>query len=242
MLKANKELGRKEAKYYDQIHSEIFNKYEQYRLKERLKQAASKISSKGDKALDIGAGTGNVSCKLVDLGFDVTAVDLCPEYLDILKKKCPKARIIRKEIDKVDFEEESFDMITTYSVLHHFPDYLSVISKAVKWLKKGGILYLDHEVAYSDDSSFYRFTNGVLNVIKVCWLGGIKRADIKFDYSHADYHKVIDHLEIGRMLKTKMRLVKRRDYFLRSTHYWNPLSLIYKLFNKRDTVLWVGKK
>lgn len=245
VVKANIDLGQKEAKYYDKIHSEIFNKYEQERLKSGLKKAVSKITSGSKKALDIGAGTGNITSKLLDMGFEVTAVDVSKDYLAVLKKKCPEANIICKEIDKVDFEKESFDMITTYSVLHHFPDYLKIVSKACRWLKKNGIIYLDHESVNNDNSGFnrlYRFSNGVLNVIKVCYFGGIKRKDIQFDFSVSDFHKTIDHLAIEKILRKNMRFVRKREYFNRTTHYWNPLSIIYRLINKEDSVLWVGKK
>ena len=43
--------------------------------------------SEGKKTLDAGAGTGRLSLKLLKAGADVTALDLSPEMLTILKRK-----------------------------------------------------------------------------------------------------------------------------------------------------------
>jgi SAM-dependent methyltransferase len=41
--------------------------------------------------------------------------------------------------------DASFDLVATYSVLHHIPDYLSAIREMARVLRPGGVLYLDHE-------------------------------------------------------------------------------------------------
>ena len=43
----------------------------------------------------------------------------------------------------------SYDMVATYSVLHHVPDYLRIVEEMARVLKPGGILYLDHEASDS---------------------------------------------------------------------------------------------
>jgi SAM-dependent methyltransferase len=45
------------------------------------------------------------------------------------------------------FRDNVLDMVATYSVLHHVPDYLGVVREFVRVVKPGGIIYIDHECA-----------------------------------------------------------------------------------------------
>lgn len=48
-----------------------------------------------------------------------------------------------------NIKDDSFDMVATYSVLHHVPDYLKIVDEFVRVLKPGGVIYIDHEVSPS---------------------------------------------------------------------------------------------
>jgi len=68
--KANIVLHKYEAKYYELIHPEIYNQNEQNRLISTLKKADGLISDVPGQvkmALDFGAGTGNVTGKLLNM-------------------------------------------------------------------------------------------------------------------------------------------------------------------------------
>ncbi|MEJ2243215.1 MAG: methyltransferase domain-containing protein [Candidatus Bathyarchaeota archaeon] len=91
--KANISLHKYEANYYELIHPEIYNEPEQKRLISELKKANVLISSSPDNlrmALDFGAGTGNITGKLLRMGYNVTAVDLSLEMCNIQKIDCKK--------------------------------------------------------------------------------------------------------------------------------------------------------
>lgn len=44
-------------------------------------------------------------------------------------------------------EGESVDFVTTYSVLHHIPDYLGILAEFMRVLKPGGVVFIDHELS-----------------------------------------------------------------------------------------------
>ena len=172
---ANVAVHRFEAKYYELIHPEVYNRYEQKRLNSALKMvdglvADNRVHTK--RALDFGAGTGNLTVKLLQMGYEVTAIDLSAEMCKILEKKCrhyleaKKLVVLNSPIEDVSFDRDEYDLITCYSVLHHLPDYVDVIQRLCGLLKKGGVMYLDHEI-----SPFYwkSEASNVANLVKLVY-------------------------------------------------------------------------
>ena len=137
---------------YEQIHSEIFNSIEQQRLHKQLEQAIAYIETPSirKEALDYGCGTGNLTKYLIDLGFYVTSADISENFLVFVKEKYVHTGML--ETLKIDgqnlsnIENNRFDFVAAYSVLHHVPDYLQIIKEMIRVTKQGGIIYLDHEV------------------------------------------------------------------------------------------------
>ncbi len=87
---ANVTVHRFEAKYYEAIHPEVYSKKEQNRIISTLKTADQLVVDNHKKALDFGAGTGNLTGKLLGLGYNVTAIDISAEMCVILKNKFKK--------------------------------------------------------------------------------------------------------------------------------------------------------
>jgi len=141
----------KTAKRYDELHAEIYNPIEQRRIRETLSCALSSISSTDSQplVLDFGAGTGNLTLHLLELGAKVVAADVSSTSLEILKRKTSERAdckcVLCNGIDLSLFQEQTFDMIATYSVLHHVPDYLAIVREFSRLLKPGGVVYIDHE-------------------------------------------------------------------------------------------------
>lgn len=140
------------APLYEARHGEIFNQAEQQRIHELLNYAVTSIRTGAEvpSVLDFGAGTGNLTRHLLGLGAAVVASDVSAGCLRELKSSAKKAE--RLELsplnghDLSQFPDESFDMVATYSVLHHVPDYLAIVSEFIRVVKPGGIVYIDHEV------------------------------------------------------------------------------------------------
>jgi len=139
---------------YDAKHREIFNDIEQARLRTALTAAAGLVatSTPGQRrALDFGCGTGNVTRHLLELGFEVTAADVSAKSLDVLSARYSNlGRLFTKRLSDAALANEEpgqFDLVATYSVLHHVPDYLGCVRNLLRVLQPGGILFIDHEVS-----------------------------------------------------------------------------------------------
>ncbi len=135
----------KRAAIYDAIHGEIFNDIEQQRLQYALSTALDAVNSGGREALDFGAGTGNLTRHMISLGCQVTAADVSPAFLQMIKTryKAPTIELVDGSLDYLP--DSSYDLIGVYSVMHHIPDYLAAAAGLVRKLKPGGVLLIDHE-------------------------------------------------------------------------------------------------
>jgi ubiquinone/menaquinone biosynthesis C-methylase UbiE len=140
------------AKRYEAIHGEIYNEVEQERLKSSLEQALKLVSTSSNSsvALDFGCGAGNLTQHLTDLGCEVIAADVSTGFLNLIASRTYARAVSTFTLNGKDLKgvpDESVDVVATYSVLHHVPDYLSLMQEFARVLKPGGILYIDHEAS-----------------------------------------------------------------------------------------------
>lgn len=147
-VKHNINVHNKVYKKYNLKHSEIYNKYEQKRLNNEIEKLVSKIKHSKIKVLDIGTGTGNLSLKFLEKKCHVYAADVSIKSLKLLKKLSGnneklKLKLLKNE--KIPFEDNTFDVTATYSVLHHIPDYLFAVKEMIRVTNKGGYIFMDHE-------------------------------------------------------------------------------------------------
>ncbi len=138
------------AKRYARDHGEIYNEIEQRRLRQKLQDAIFyiKTGSKRKIAFDFGSGAGNLTSHLSELGCNVIAGDVSQEFLDLIASKSYKTIVQTIKLNGIDISnvsDQSVDMVATYSVLHHIPDYLSILKEFMRVLKPGGVAFIDHE-------------------------------------------------------------------------------------------------
>lgn len=146
-IKNNVDAHEAFANVYGDRHPEIYNPTEQQRLRNCLERAVELISSDGKSAMDYGCGDGNLTRHLLNLGCHVTTADVTPSFTEISSRIDPSntTPFILNGVDMREIDENTFDFVATYSVLHHIPDYLGAIREMARVLKPGGVLYLDHE-------------------------------------------------------------------------------------------------
>lgn len=140
------------ASSYDGDHQEIFNEVEQARLAGAVRDvlaAAGHRSDRPSRVLDVGAGTGNLSAHFLEAGAVVVSADVSSGCLRVVTERFKDTgRHSAQQIDGRSlavFGDAAFDIVACYSVLHHVPDYLSLIAEMARVVRRGGMLYLDHE-------------------------------------------------------------------------------------------------
>lgn len=109
-----------------------------------------KFFKPGDKILDVAAGTGAYALYYAARGYEVTALDITPGYIDILNKKAGKEGVritsfVNDARDLTVFPDNSFDVVLCMGPIYHLieeEDRKKVMDECKRVLKPGGFMYL----------------------------------------------------------------------------------------------------
>lgn len=129
------------AQSYEAIHRDVFNSPNQARIARLIQSLSHQVDPK--RYLDIGCGTGNVLKFATRYFKKVYGVDYSLRMLVQSRKVTPL--VAKADGLKLPFRDESFDCISFYSVLHHILDPVDLLREAFRTLRKGGIVYTDHD-------------------------------------------------------------------------------------------------
>lgn len=112
--------------------------------KARADRRASYFIQRGDiiagkKVLEIGCGTGEFTKRIAQTGADITAIDISPDLLEIARKTIPNLTVGFRvqNVEKLDFEDGSFDVVIGSSILHHL-NLNPALKEVYRVLKRGG--------------------------------------------------------------------------------------------------------
>jgi S-adenosylmethionine-dependent methyltransferase len=102
------------------------------------------VTIEGQRALDVGGGTGPLALRLAALGFDVELLDSSEPMLALARKEAQaKALSGRISFRLADvnclaglFEPSSFDLLVCHNLLEYMEDPLAVLRALVRTLKK----------------------------------------------------------------------------------------------------------
>jgi SAM-dependent methyltransferase len=93
------------------------------------------------KVLDLGAGTGKLTTRLVERGLDVVAVDPIPDMLERLRAALPETRALLGTAEEIPLEDNSVDAVLVAQAWH-WVDPQRAIPEVARVLRPGGRLGL----------------------------------------------------------------------------------------------------
>lgn len=143
------------AWYVDFFRGDYLNVYGHTFTDERAEKEAAFVAralelKPGASVLDLCCGQGRHSVQLAKRGFNVTGLDLNPDYVE-LTRKAAKAAKVEVETVAADMREIPFagkfdaivNMYSSFGYLESEAEDLKVLESAVKALKAGGRILLD---------------------------------------------------------------------------------------------------
>ncbi|MGN0570515.1 MAG: class I SAM-dependent methyltransferase [Candidatus Fimenecus sp.] len=120
-----------------------------------------KYLSPNAKIIEIGAGTGRYSFALAEKGYDVTAVELVPHNIEIMRKKVKPNHNIKiyegNACDMSAFESETYDIVLLLGPMYHLftdEDKHRALGEAIRIAKTGGVIYASY---CNNDTSIYKY-------------------------------------------------------------------------------------
>ncbi len=143
------------AEVYDAI---VYGKDEAYAETDELIFLTEKFNSvDAKKILDLGCGVGKHLVPLASIGFNLTGVDLSKAVLQEcesrLKSRKLSARLITKNADDINFNNEFDAAISMDSVFHYFLEkdkIVKVLKKVFSALKQGGLIIIENRNLVAD--------------------------------------------------------------------------------------------
>jgi len=136
-----KEIVRKG---YDEIAREYQANRHVFDNVEVLKEFSNYLP-KNARILDAGCGAG-VPCArlLVQAGFEVVGVDFSSNMLRLARKSVPEATLIKEDMTRLGFRDNSFDgLVALYSIIHVPREmHASLYQSFHRILKSGGIMLI----------------------------------------------------------------------------------------------------
>jgi trans-aconitate methyltransferase len=91
----------------------------------------------GERILDLGCGTGQLTQKIAEHGGDVVGLDASPEMIGQARQNFPSLRFMLRDAASMDFQDE-FDAIFSNAALHWMLDAIAVAKGMFRALRKGG--------------------------------------------------------------------------------------------------------
>lgn len=114
-----------------EIFGRIFNLWRLLRVC-KLEQIFGVDWFAGKRILELGCGYGNIGLYFQDLGADVTFADGRQEFLDVVKKKCPTAKIIVLDQNNPWDLQQEFDLVIHFGISYHLQNWQQDLACALK--------------------------------------------------------------------------------------------------------------
>ena len=105
---------------------------------------------------DLGCGTGELTLRLADAGYDMIAVDLSAEMLSILREKAAEQEhtdllLLNQDLTELDLYGTVRAAVSTFDTLNHIgpiEQLQTAVSRAALFLEPGGVFVFDMNTPY----------------------------------------------------------------------------------------------
>jgi ubiquinone/menaquinone biosynthesis C-methylase UbiE len=166
--------------WFNDISKKRYNLYYKY-----LQNFCEFENHFNEKILEIGCGLGTDSVEYAKNGSNITAIDLGEDQVNLTKLNFELRGLKYDEIsvgncENLKFDNESFDLVYSFGVLHHTIDITKSVSEIKRVLKEDG------------EAIIMLYSRGWKHYFKRCFIHGILRG--KIFIHNFDWQKVYNEV------------------------------------------------
>ena len=167
---------------YD-IFANIINK----KVHKKLKEIVANEITKDDDVLECACGTGMLTKVVAPKSKSIIATDFSSKMLKRAKKKCKKynnVEFMNANIMKLDFDDNSFDIVIAANVIHLLDDPINAINELDRVCKGNGKIIIPTYMNKDDKGNTSGFAKRV----------GKAGADFKRQFTYDSYKEFFNEL------------------------------------------------
>ena len=123
---------------------EFFERVEKhrYRTEWHIPAAAGFDKARGLRVLEVGCGLGTDGAQFARAGAVYTGIDLTEAAIGLARRRFELESLPGEfrisDAERLDFPDESFDLVYSHGVLHHTPDTARAVGEVHRVLRPGG--------------------------------------------------------------------------------------------------------
>lgn len=137
-MSKSEEFWDKASKNYDKTEERF-----DY-IHKKARENTKKHLKNGHHVLDYGCGTGTASCEFASQVKEILGIDISSEMIRIARGKAADSKVKNVNFEKSDifdnqYQNESFDVILAFNMLHTVPNPQNVVQRINGLLKHDGL-------------------------------------------------------------------------------------------------------
>jgi len=173
--------------------------YDQANCLREFALGLSLIQQRGGRGalLDLGCGPGWSSILFARAGFEVTAVDVAPAMIDVLKENATAQGVCLEsavaDVTSLELARSDYAVAVFFDSLHHVPGYDAALARAHEHLRPGGLLLVMEPSWLHNYSEHARRTARDLDVTEL----GFSRSMLNRALKTAGFVDVMHHHDPG---------------------------------------------
>jgi ubiquinone/menaquinone biosynthesis C-methylase UbiE len=195
--------------------------------------AAGFANTKDLAVLEIGCGLGTDGAQFAKAGANYTGIDLTNAAVDLARRRFElfdlRGSFRVADAERLDFADNTFDIVYSHGVLHHTPDTQAAIREIHRVLRPGGRAVV---MLYHRDSYNYRINISVLRragVHLLRWNAGVKLVRALTGESEESLR------EHAQQLQSDEQYLSSDEFLSRNTDgAGNPLARVYSRAEARE--------
>lgn len=100
------------------------------------------LGVRGERAIDVGCGSGHAAERLADDFQHVLAVDLSAPMIAIARARRARPNVEYRVADAFEIGDDGFDLVYSHTMMHHLPDYRAGLEQLKSLVRPGGTVAL----------------------------------------------------------------------------------------------------